>query len=284
MKQTTTNAKLIGCLLALSLSISSIAQKTKLSLAEGQKFETQNTVKTTSSMEMMGQQMDINANVTSSRVFEIKAKKENNFGAALTITKIAMTADVMGQALSYDSEKPEDKDSDIGKGFKGKLNTPVEMDINEEGKISNLKKDEKNEAASGADEMLKSFGAAADESAIADDMFVLLPQNCKAGDTWSDSLIADGIKTYRDYSVKAIQGNEVSITISGKQNIEKKMNNNGMDMTLIMENKITGDAVVNSATNVAKQKNMVFEGTGNMEVMGQQVPMTTKVETISSTK
>jgi hypothetical protein len=62
------------------------------------------------------------------------------------------------------------------------------------------------------------------------------------------------------------------------------MENQGMEMNLVMESKVTGEMTVDTNTNVIKQRTITVDGAGNIEMMGQQVPMTTKVETISSTK
>jgi hypothetical protein len=51
-----------------------------------------------------------------------------------------------------------------------------------------------------------------------------------------------------------------------------------------MESKITGEVVVDVKNNVVKQKSMTIEGTGNMDMMGQAVPITVKVEATSTTK
>ncbi len=257
----------------------------KLSLKAGQKFQTDNTVKTVTNMEMMGQQMEIKADVTVSRQLDIKNKKDNMYNVASTITKMATTADMMGQSMSYDSEKKEDTASEMGKALKDKINVPMDLEMNDEGKITPLKKEEKKtDDAGGIAAMMNSMGAGADETVLTDDVFHVVPGKIKTGDTWSDSIIAEGIKTYRDYSVKSVQGNEVTITISGKQLMDKKMENQGMEMTLVMESKLTGEMLVDSKSGVVKQRTLTSDGTGNMEMMGQQVPMTTKVETTSATK
>lgn len=289
MKQTKTLAKIIACTLAFALAFTSPVQsqkteKSKLSLNPGQKFQTENKARTVTSMEMMGQQMDVTADVSATLNFDIKTKKENTYTVDLTMTKMSLVADMMGQSMNYDSEKKEDSASEIGKSLKDKLNVPQEMEMNEDGKVTVTKKaaDKKDESGMGA--MMKNFGAGADESAIADNMFLLMPKNLKVGDAWSDSLIADGMKTYRDYTVKSLQGNDATLTLSGKQTINKVMDNQGMEMTLAMEAKLSGEMIVDVASSVIKQKTLLSDGTGSMDMMGQSVPMTTKVETTASTK
>ncbi len=250
----------------------------------GQKFQTSNIVKTTSKMEMMGQEMETKADVAITRLFEIKKQNGNLYNVAATITKMATTAEMMGQSMSYDSDKKEDAGTEIGKLLKDKINVPADMEMNDEGKITPLKKEKKDSAdAGGIAAMMESMGAGADETALTDDMFINIPKNLKAGDTWSDSIIAEGTKTYRDYTVKSLEGSDAVLTISGKQTLDKKMETNGMEMTMLMESKLTGEMTADTSTGVIKQRLLVSEGSGNLEMMGQQVPMTTKVETTSTT-
>ncbi|MES2850622.1 MAG: DUF6263 family protein [Bacteroidota bacterium] len=279
--------KIIFCSLAFSVTITATAQnkneeKNKLSVNPGQKFQVDNTVKTVSSMEMMGQQMDMSADIIAVRLFEVKDKKESNYKVASTITKLIASANAMGQAMSYDSEKKEDTASELSKALKDKINVPVEMEMNDEGKVVSAKKDTAANNKQGMGDMLGSIGA--DETAITDDLFLLVPKNIKVGDTWSDSVITDGLKTYRDYTVKSLQGNDATLTLSGKQVMNKIMENMGMEMTMTMDSKLTGEIVVDTKSSIIKQRSLTADGTGSMDVMGQSVPMTTKVETTSTAK
>ncbi|HOZ79401.1 MAG TPA: DUF6263 family protein [Ferruginibacter sp.] len=283
--------KLAGFATVLFISTAAAAQNknaesTKLDFKAGQKFQTESTVKSTTSMEMMGQQMDIKADVTVVRQLEIKDKKDKVYNVASTITRMATVMDMMGQNINYDSDKKEDSASDMGKLLKEKINVPTALEMGENGKIIPGKK----ETAPAAEEagnmaaMMKSMGVGDDDAILTDDMFITAPKNLKAGDVWNDSIIVEGQKTYRDYTVKSIQGNEAVVTIGGKVLTDKKMENQGMEMNLVMESKITGDLTVDAATGVIKQRTMTVDGSGNIEMMGQQVPMTTKVETTSVTK
>jgi Family of unknown function (DUF6263) len=291
MTNTKRSLRLTGAALVLFICMSAGAQNkntesTTLDFKPGQKFQTESTVKSTTSMEMMGQQMDIKADVTVVRQLEIKDKKDKTYNVASTITRMATEMDMMGQNINYDSDKKEDSASDMGKLLKEKINVPVALEMGENGKIIPGKK----EAAPAAEEagnmaaMMKSMGVGDDDAILTDDMFITVPKNVKAGDVWNDSIIVEGQKTYRDYTVKSIQGNEAVVSIGGKLLTDKKMENQGMEMNLVMESKITGELKVDASTGVIKQRTLTVDGAGNIEMMGQQVPMTTKVETNSATK
>lgn len=279
--------KIIFCALAFSVTITATAQskneeKNKLSVNPGHKFQVDNTVKTVSSMEMMGQQMDMTADISAVRLFEVKDKKESNYQVSSTITKIVTSANAMGQAMSYDSDKKDDTASELSKALKDKINVPVEMEMNDEGKLVSAKKDTSAKSKQGMGDMIGGIGT--DETTLTDDLFLLVPKNIKVGDTWSDSVITDGLKTYRDYTVKSLQGSDATVTLSGKQVMNKIMENMGMEMTMTMDSKLTGEIVVDTRSSIIKQRSLTADGTGSMDVMGQSVPMTTKVETTSTAK
>jgi len=285
MKHTLRPFVAITSIAAMLFSNSASAQNsTKLSFKAGQKFETENTVKTTTSMEMMGQQMDINADVTSTRQVEIKDKQESTYKITSTITKMTSAASVMGQEMKYDSEKKEDQDSEMGKVLKDKINVPVEMDMNENGRITKIKKEEGKDDKGGMAAMMGGMGSGGDESAMVEDVFLATPAGVKQGDKWNDSSIADGIKTYRNYEVKSIAGTVATLAFMATQNINKAVENQGMEMNVTMENKMTGEIVVDTATGVVQQKNLTTDGTGSMDMMGQSVPMTNKTTLTSKTK
>jgi hypothetical protein len=289
MTHTTTFLKTVLFSASLIITTTAFAQAKKAALKpefkSGQKYQVSNTVKSSSSMEMMGQQMDMKGDVTIIRQLEIKDKKEKSYAVVSNISKMVAAMEVMGQNMNYDSEKKEDADSDMGKLLKNQINNPVTLEMSEEGKIIPGKKDDKKAAddAGRMAEMMKNLGAGADEAALTDDMFISLPKDIKEGDTWSDSIISEGQNTYRDYTVKSIQGKDAIVTISGKVLVNKKTENQGMEITIAMENKLTGELTVDTTTGVIKQRAITSEGSGNLEMMGTQVPMTTKVDTTSAT-
>lgn len=255
----------------------------KLDLKPGQKFQTDNTLKTTSSMEMMGQQMDINGTVTVIRLLEVKDKKEKAYDIACSITKMAANIDALGQ---YDSDKKDDTASALAKLLKDQINNPVTIEMSDEGKVIPHKKDDTKagDNADGLAAMMKSLGAGGDESMLIDDVFIAIPKKLKANDTWSDSTIAEGQKTYKDYTVKSIQGDEAVITIGGKVLTNRKTENQGMEMTVTMDSKLTGEMTIDINTGLIKQRSLVTEGSGNLEMMGGEMPMTSKMEATSITK
>lgn len=258
-----------------------------LNLNAGQKLQIESKVNTLSTMELMGQAMEINADVVMIRELEVKEKKEKSYQLVSTIKKMNLNSSFMGQSMSYDSDKKEDSENEMGKMMKGQLNIPKEVELDDDGKLINVKKDTVKSAVDGNNPMLammESMGAAQDESNGANEAFQVLPAGTKTGDTWSDSTIADGSKTYRTYTLTGIQGNDATIAVSGTQAVNKTVENQGMEATVSLDSKITGEILVDKSTGIVKQRTLVVEGTGNTEAMGQEIPMTTKITTTSVIK
>lgn len=252
----------------------------KISLQPGTRFKVEHAMNSSSSMEMMGQAMDIKADMSLYSSVQVAAKNADAYKLVTTITRMVTSADMMGQSMNYDSDKPGDNDSDLGKMLKDKINQPAEADLREDGRITMAKKD--SAASGGLNPLTSMMGGAEDETNGLGDVFLLIPVDAKSGDSWSDSLISSGAKTYRTYTVKSLNGEDAVITISGTQVINRTVENQGMEVTVDLNNKLSGEATVHTATGLIRQRNLTVEGSGNTGVMGQSIPMTTKVTTQST--
>ncbi len=261
--------------------------KRGLSLNKDQKIQVDNTVKTVSTMEMMGQSMDVTADVMMTRQLEVKDKKENSYNITSTITKMNFNSSMMGQAMSYDSDKREDAESELGKALKDQVNVPKAMELDNDGRLINVQKDTTKKATDDGNPMMamiEKMGAAQDESNGANDAFMVVAPGIKAGDTWADSSIAEGFKINRNYVVKEIIGNDAAIILTGTQAVTNNVDNGGMQANITLDSKLAGEILVDITTGIVKQRTLTMEGTGNVDVMGQSIPMVTKVTTTSVIK
>jgi hypothetical protein len=272
-------------LFILAVNINAQTSAGKLSLKKGQKFQIDNSIKTNTSMELMGQQMEITSDMTMLRQLEVKEKMQKSYKIASILTKMTTAGSAMGQQFTYDSDKKEDNESEIGKELKGQVNVLKEAEINDQGKAINVKVDTSSASLTDGNPMaamMKSLGGSQDDGTGTSEAFQVLPAGKKPGDTWTDSTIADGIKTYRTYNVKEVKGNDATVTLTGTQQTDKKMENQGVEVTVMLTSKLSGEAVVDLATGIIKQKTMTVEGSGSADAMGQAIPMTTKVTTVTT--
>ncbi|MFT3678777.1 MAG: DUF6263 family protein [Ferruginibacter sp.] len=267
----------VACLL---VNLSVIAQKPsgKLTLAKGQQIQLENNLKTITTMDMMGTPMEMTADASMLHSIEVKDKKQSSFILSSTMTKLKSNISAMGQAQSFDSDKPEDLSNETGKMMKGVLNVPKEVELNSDGKIINSQQDSSSlTAGAGMMQALQGMmGGAMNDGSGAAEAFLVIPAGKKQGDNWSDSLVSDEMKIYRNYTLKEINGNKATVTIDGKQLTNKKVEQMGMEVNVTLDAKLTGETVVNVSSGIIEQKTFSMEGTGAAEMMGQSIPMTTK--------
>ncbi len=273
--------------MAVLASLNSQGQANKLVLTKGQKLELSNEVKSKISMEMMGQSMEIISNVNMLQAIEVNEKSDSGYAVSATLKKMKMEGSAMGQNMNYDSEKKEDQDSEIGKNFKNKINAVTESQVNENGKTTSVKKSAAEaEGTEGGNPMalMQNMGGGNNEEASAGAAFMVLPAGKKVSDSWSDSSNADGIKVNKTYTVKEVKGNETTVTLKGTQSISKKIENQGMEVNVLMDTKLSGEITVDTTNGLVKQKTITVEGTGTSEVMGQSIPITTVSTTTTIVK
>lgn len=261
-------------------------QERRLLLNQGQKLQVDNTISATNSVEMMGQSMDVKMDIIMASQLEVKEKRDTAYNISFVTTRIATNMEMMGQTTNYDSDKKDD-DNEMAKAMKDKINVPVEMEVNNDGKVINIKKDTTkpvNKEADAMASMMSSMNAGGDERTTAGNIFLVLSKDLKTGDKWSDSVITTEGKTYNDYTIVSTDGDSTKVTLTGKQSIIKSIEAQGMEMTVTLENKLSGEIIVDKKTSVVTRKSVTTEGTGTTEIMGQSVPMTTKGTSTSLVK
>jgi len=269
-------------------TIQSFAQTAtgKLFLIKGQKIQIDNNIKSVINQEMMGQSMEITIDANMIHQVEVKDKKSNNFLVSSTLTKLTTNGSAMGQEMKFDSDNKTDLESETGKAIKNQLNVSMDVELNDNAKVVNgVKRDS---AAAGGGQLMDMVnnvtGGGADDSNGANAAFDIVPAGKKVGDSWSDSTITAEIKTYRNYTFKEANGNLATIVLTGKQITKKKVEQQGMEINVTMDGKLSGEGVVDMNTGILKQKTMILDGIGSAEVMGQSIPVTTKVTTTTTVK
>jgi uncharacterized protein DUF6263 len=269
-------------------NVAASAQTTtgKLSLSKGQKLQIDNSIKSIVSQEMAGQSIEITIDANLVHQLEVKDKKNNSYILSSTLTKLTTNGNAMGQVISFDSDKKEDLESPTGKAMKDQLNVTKEVELSDEAKVINAVKTDAKESAGGQlmDMVNNVTGASGDESNGANAAFEVMPVGKKAGDSWSDSTISDEMKTYRNYTIKDVKGNEATVVITGRQITNKKVEQQGMEINVNMEGKLSGEGIVDMRTGILKERTTIMDGTGTAEMMGQSIPVTTKITTKTTVK
>lgn len=258
----------------------------KLSLTKGQKLEVSNSTQSVFSQEMMGQAIDITIDANMIHQLEVKDKMTHSYLVASTLTKFLTNGSAMGQKMKFDSDKKEDMESETGKLMKGQLNVTREVELNETAQV--IQKEQKSAPPLSGGQLMDMLnnmtGGDVDESFGAGSAFEVIPAGKKLGDTWSDSTASGDITTYSYYTLKSVNGNNATIQLTGKQIISKKMEQQGMEVNVKMEAILSGEGTVDMNTGMVQQRTTTMNGTGTAELMGQSIPMTSKITTNTTVK
>lgn len=256
----------------------------KIVLTNGQKIS----IETSLSMDAsLSPGMDMTNKTSSVNTLEVKSGNDTSYTITNTLTKIKLDMDMMGQSTSYDSDKKEDQESEVGKSFADKLNKPEDVILNKTtGKTVAEKKKEKkkDDDESNAGGGLLGMFADNTEDATVTGAFVLVPAGKKIGDTWSDSTIEKDKKMVRVYTLKSITGNEAAIQLDVVMDATNTFEQQGMSMEFTSTTKTKEDIKADITTGQVRSRTSQSDISGSMQVMGQSVPITAKINSSTTYK
>lgn len=273
-------------ILALAAGINSAAQKntSKINFPKGQKLEMTAQTKAVITQEVMGQSMEINVNSTIVRSFDIEEVNNGTARIEHKIKKLQFAFDAMGQAQSFDSDKPEDMKSEIGKSLEKSIKNKYSMSVDEKGTILSVKADDDNPNAekAGGDVMSNMMGQFAEGLQVPKmgetiSLKVTTAGQFAKGQSWTDSLTGEESGTVK-YTVNNITASDVLIDYISEGVTKKKQDvGNGVEMDVNLKNNTTGIITLDKKSGLLKQRTVESEGSGSMEVMGQSIPMKSKI-------
>ncbi len=274
--------------IAVMLSVTGFCQSSgKLLLSKGQKYIIENKIIALSTQQMMGQSMDSKATFFTSNNIEVKDVKDNNYNLTNTYTKITSNMNAMGQDMSFDSDKKEDMNGEMGKGMKDFIGQPKNVIVDKTGKIVAGKKDTTGKGSEGGmmSMMMKQLMGNFEETGYGlSEAFMVIPVKATTGFSWRDSINTEGVKKSTTYTIKEIKGTDAVVSVSGTMNIDTKMEMQGAEVSNKSNGKMSGEEIVDLKTGIIKQRNTTIESTGKVEAMGQEIPTTTKVTAESTMK
>ena len=275
---------------AFTINAGTFAQSNgKLNLSAGQKYLVENKITTSSSSEMMGQTMESKADVSSSYKIEVKDINGDKINFVNTITNMKTSVTAMGQDMNFDSDKKEDMDGEIGKNFKDIINQPKDVVMDKSGNVIIAEKtdtaDEKNSSVNPMQMMMKQMGGDPAEQGYGAKMaFEVIPKGSKVGSLWSDSSSSNGTKKVTNYTLKEINGDEYTVSLSGTIDSEIRTEMQGMKIETKTKGKFTGEEIVDVKTGVIKQNTTNTDASGTVHVMEQDIPTSTKVTSVTTVK
>ena len=278
--------KKILLLVAICVSLNAIAQKAsnKLTFKKGQKLEMVTVANTLMTMDMMGQEMETKVAATITRHFDIEDVSNGSTVIEHKMKRMQMNTEApMVGAQSFDSENEKDMKGEGGKAMEKALKNKYTMTLDVGGKITMVKADDNNpnkaDSKNAGEDMMSGV-----MSQIADGMelpkmgdaseFSILPRSdMNKGETWTDT--TGGNKTV--YTLADITAGEIVINYTENASTERTQEANGMELKISTKDVTTGKITLDSSTGVLKSKTGDTVSDGTMEMMGQSIPIKTKV-------
>lgn len=266
----------------VSITAFSQSPSGKIVVKKGQHFAVESKSDGVITQEMMGQTMELTLSNTATIKAEIKDIKDNNYIITQTLTSIKTSFNGMGQDKSFDSDKKDGVDSAAAAVYKDKLNVPKEIVITNQGvdvTKADTTQDEKGDPMAA---MMQMMGGGQEN--VAGVLFLVIPAGKKAGDTWSDSTESEGVKMKKTYTINSIANKEASVSIEGVLDINKTIQSQGMELATEMTSKISSSVLVDLVSGIQKENKSVTDVKGTIDVMGQSVPITSKITTLNTVK
>jgi hypothetical protein len=269
--------KILVIILAISYLQGFAQKKTGILLNKGQKITV---VSTSTSDTDMGMGMQMKNVSSATNILNVIADEDKNYRISNTPVKLNLSMDMMGQQTSYDSEKSEDKDSEIGKEISQKMNVADTFLIEKSsGEVIKDKKDSperpaKTETENPLEGIMGSSATAGD--ALLSGAFFIVPKEKKIGESWTDSTSEKNIKTVKTYTLKSIEKNIATILVTGTLTGNGETEMQGSSVAYNMTTKNTGEMIVDTKTNLVSKITNDGDITMVIEVMGQSMPITSK--------
>ena len=257
----------------------------RLTFVKGQKLE----VVTNTSVQAESMMGPASGTIAISDVHAVYTVAEN----AVSLTKLPKQMKIAfrsgSQEIKVDSDNPNDLSGPLGEPVREIMGLKPEFTIDAEGKIVAVKKDPKSkesspEAAGMMAMMMPGMNMAAvvprEGSAS---LFQVLPgRKVGIGDTWTDSLNAEGNKSITVYRVKEITEKEIILDFSGNGHSVTSQSLMGQTIQVSVNTKGNGTVILDKATGILKQKTVTSTSETSMNFGGQEMTSTAKTTAVTN--
>ncbi len=263
--------KRIFLLLCTAAAVAHTTQAQKISVKKGLKLESVTVTKMT--MEVMGQNIDNETNMTSS--LEVKDVNSDGYLFSNLVKHIVIKGNAMGQDISFDSDKKEDMDGQVGQALKDHVGVSQDIQVDKKGKV--LSTTDSSKKAGGMSDMMSVTGDVTKGQPYP--MLIQLPaKTVKPGDSWTDSSGTDAtIKTVTTYTLKSISGDGVLVSFTGTLSKSGTIEQSGMEIQMDMTGAIKGESTYEPGSGLLKTSTSSSDIKGTLGVMGQNAPISATV-------
>jgi hypothetical protein len=264
------------CSVVLFSSLAGTAQSAGAVEVSSGKTITINSVAKSNMVLMMG--MEIKSDVQTLSTIEILEAGKDQIILKHKLNRLQMIGSGMGQDFNYDSDKAQDRESQIGQALPSDVFNPDTLILNRQsGLLVSNGKNSKQAIEDKSSNPLENMMPNMDNgqlSGMATQAFYLLPANKKEGDQWMDSTVTKEAKTVTTYKLKSLAQDSATVEVKEIKTVSGDVDANGMTLTLNMTNTSNGIIVVNVKTGLVGRRETKSEMSGNMDMAGQSLPIT----------
>jgi hypothetical protein len=274
--------------IAFTLGLSAQGYKPSVKLEAGKKYEVISTVTGNTSMEAMGQTMDMPLETANKSTLTIKEVNDKGGSCAYITDRMQYSMSMMGQEMKYDSDNKEDRDGKLGASMNKLVGAETTFIVDANGNIKqeSVVKPKKEQGDEGGDMMTGMLGnmGGVNSDAVCP-IFDLFKQGkeIKIGETITDSVVNtdnDGtVKNVSNYTLKEITEGKAIFSTTGIVTINKKVEAQGNEVLTNTTTKSNGEMTVDVATGILLKKSSIMETTGSVDVQGMSIPMNSKMTT-----
>ncbi len=258
---------------------SAMAQTPKaISLKKGQEI---NVTTAASSNTDIGMGMTMTNSTTVQNKLVVIGEDASNFIVTNTTTKMKVAMEAMGQSQNYDSDKPEDKDSEVGKSLGAQINVADTFLVDKKTGLAtatNKAEDEKNSNRAAI------MGQGNSGKQTTEDAFMIIPANKKTGESWETSASNKGITIKKVYTLKSIDKNMATITAKETVDGTTEQEIQGMSANVTTNSKSDVEIVADINTGLVSKRTVVADVNATIDFNGQSNPISSKSTTTVSYK
>ena len=203
--------------------------------------------------------METKSNATITNTTTVALQTGDSLKVQNRIKKFKTKAEVMGQTMEYDSENPLTSDKEIKEAFSNIIGSGYNFFINKQGKITSI--DSLQKLTVQEQTAIPNYSNIA--KGMNSEIFMVLTSPKNIGDSWTDTIIAEKMKTISTY--KYLKNENDIATIQQESSIEMigDMEQMGMKMNLNQKGTSTGILKVNTKSGLIINRELTtkLEGT-----------------------
>jgi len=262
---------LLSLVLMTTLMVASYAQK--IAVTKGLKLETLTTTKM--NMEVMGQNMDNESTLTNT--VELKEVTGDGYLFSNTVKRMTTKISGMGQDISFDSDKKEDMDGQMGQLLKDQIGATQDIQVDKKGKVAGIKEGGDKKAGPDMASMMSMSGDLTKGQPYP--ILIQLPATgVKPGDTWTDSSgTVAAIKTVTTYTLKSITAGNALVSYTGTLAKNGTIQQNGMEIQMDMTGTVKGESTYEVKSGLLVTTTSSSDIKGTLGIMGQNAPIAATV-------